>query len=160
MAEQVRGKRKPKEEIEHSTSRMRGIKSSVASVYLSSEEVTLSDNKSGLSSVNKSSEEYYECDPCITVGDHNEAEGFCTDCNEYLCNTCFRSHSRNKASKHHILLRKNDMTSKSSKFCNPCKIVGVEIKAVGSSKDGCNFLCHDCYEEHRRNKKNEASRDC
>ncbi|XP_060558617.1 E3 ubiquitin-protein ligase TRIM33-like [Ruditapes philippinarum] len=131
---------------------MRGIKSSVASIYLSSEEVTLSDKKSGVSSVYKSSEEYYECDPCITAGDHAEAEGFCTDCNEYLCSTCFRSHSRSKTSKYHVLLSKDDMPRKSPKFCNPCKVAGDDIKAVGYCEDCCDCLCSDCFKGHHRNK--------
>jgi hypothetical protein len=44
------------------------------------------------------------------------------------------------------------MPRKSTKLCNPCKITGVEIKAVEYCKDGCNFLCHDCCEDHPRNK--------
>jgi hypothetical protein len=112
----------------------------VASVYLSSEEVTLADKQSGVSSVYKSSEEYYKCDPCINAGDHVEAEGFCTDCNEYLCSTCFRSHSGSRLSKHHVLLSKDGMPIKSTKFCNPCKIAGVEIKAVGYCKDEYTFI--------------------
>jgi hypothetical protein len=153
MGAPVSGNRNPKEELGQSASVEKGIQSSVASVYLSSEEKTLGDNKSGLSLVNKSSEECYEylCDSCNTAGDHYEAEGFCNDCNEYLCKTCFRSHSRNKTSKYHILLSKDDMPRSSSKVCNQCKIAGFEIKAVGFCKDGCNFLCNDCYGDHPRN---------
>ncbi|XP_060567520.1 uncharacterized protein LOC132726257 [Ruditapes philippinarum] len=49
MANQVSGKRKPKEKIKQSTSQKKGIQSSVASVYFSSEEVTLCDKKSSIS---------------------------------------------------------------------------------------------------------------
>jgi hypothetical protein len=151
MAEQISGKRNSREKIRQSTSREQGLPSSVESVHLSSEDAKLYDRKSGLSSVNKSSEEYYECDPCKNAGDRAEADGFCTDCNEYLCSTCFRSHSRSKLSKHHVLLSKDEMSRKSIKLCNPCKSDGVEMKAVGYCKDGCNFLCNDCYGDHPSN---------
>ena len=76
------------------------INSSDASVYKSSNTI---QTKSGKTSAYKSSDEYFEycCDPCKGVGDNDEAEGFCMDCSEYLCSTCFRSHSRNKINKHH-----------------------------------------------------------
>lgn len=49
------------------------------------------------------------CDLCKTAGDDIEAEGYCTDCDERLCGTCYKSHSRSKASKHHVLLDKDNM---------------------------------------------------
>lgn len=56
------------------------------------------------SSMYKGSEEYFEysCDPCTSAGDHVEAHGFCSHCEEYLCHACFRNHSRSKASRDHV----------------------------------------------------------
>jgi hypothetical protein len=44
------------------------------------------------------------------------------------------------------------MPRKLTKFCNPCKVAGDEIKAVGYCKDCCDSLCSDCFKGHPRNK--------
>lgn len=49
------------------------------------------------------------CDPCKTVGESNEAAGYCHTCDEYLCSNCFKSHARSIALKHHTLLEKDKM---------------------------------------------------
>ncbi|XP_053386654.1 uncharacterized protein LOC128550838 [Mercenaria mercenaria] len=106
------------------------------------------------SPIYKSSEEYFEysCDPCNTVGDHVEAQGYCTNCEEYLCGTCFRSHSRSKASRHHTLLDKDAMPRITAKNCDPCKTAGDEIEAAGYCKDCDEYLCDSCYKSHSRSK--------
>ena len=108
----------------------------------------------GKTAVNKSSDEYFEykCDPCKTAGDNAEAEGFCADCGEYLCSNCFSSHSRNKASKHHRLLNREDMPKKSNKTCDPCKSAGDVKETVGYCKDCREYMCETCYVSHSRNK--------
>ncbi|XP_053391559.1 uncharacterized protein LOC128554319 [Mercenaria mercenaria] len=57
-------------------------------------------------SVSKGSAEDFDhsCEPCLAVGQHIEAHGFCVDCQEYLCKNCFSYHQRIKATKHHTLL--------------------------------------------------------
>ncbi|XP_045161892.2 uncharacterized protein LOC123526709 [Mercenaria mercenaria] len=126
----------------------------IVSVYKSSEEESVRTKGSKVSSVYKSSEEYFEyiCDPCKTVGDHAETQGYCTNCEEYLCDTCFRSHSRSKLSKHHVLLDKDAMPKKTAKQCDPCKSVGDEIEGVVYCKDCNEYLCDSCYKSHTRSK--------
>jgi hypothetical protein len=46
------------------------------------------------------------CDPCGMEEVEEEAQGYCKECGEYLCGSCFKSHSRNKASRNHTLLDK------------------------------------------------------
>jgi hypothetical protein len=75
-------------------STVKNKKSGVSPINVSSDEGSMQIQCSKLASISKSSEQYYDfyCDPCKTVGDHVEAEGFCTNCEENLCITCFRSH--------------------------------------------------------------------
>ena len=49
------------------------------------------------------------CDPCLEDDENNEAEGFCVDCNDYLCTECFRIHRKSKPLKHHVLRDKASM---------------------------------------------------
>jgi hypothetical protein len=119
-----------------------------------SDKVGGAGKKSGGSSVYKSSEEYddYCCDPCKTVGDYASASGYCSNCEEYLCSNCLRSHSRSKLSKTHVILEKDAMPRKAEHACEPCKFAGDKIEAVGFCKDCQEFLCRGCYKSHSRNK--------
>ena len=49
------------------------------------------------------------CDPCGLEQVQEEAHGYCKECGEYLCASCSKSHSRNKASRKHTLLDKDSM---------------------------------------------------
>ncbi|XP_053407529.1 E3 ubiquitin-protein ligase TRIM71-like isoform X2 [Mercenaria mercenaria] len=52
-----------------------------------------------------STEDYdYNCDACLTSDQQVEAYGYCFDCKDYLCITCYKSHGKNRASRHHKLL--------------------------------------------------------
>lgn len=119
-----------------------------------SEEEPASYKISRESSMYKGSEEYFEysCDPCTSAGDHVEAHGFCSHCEEYLCGICFRSHSRSKASRDHILLDKDNMPKSSVSFCDLCKTAGDEVKAEGYCADCDERLCSTCYRSHSRSK--------
>ncbi|XP_053384057.1 uncharacterized protein LOC123526710 [Mercenaria mercenaria] len=154
MSDEVSGKKQQSVLPREGTSRGKAISSSHMSVYKSSEEESVRTKGSKVSSVYKSSEEYFEytCDPCKTVGDHAEAQGFCTNCEEYLCSTCFRSHSRSKLSKHHVLLDKDSMPKKTVKQCDPYKSVGDSIEGVVYCKDCNEYLCDSCYKSHTRSK--------
>ncbi|XP_053383736.1 uncharacterized protein LOC123536695 [Mercenaria mercenaria] len=84
--------------------------------------------------VSGSAKDYdYCCEPCLAIGQYIEAHGFCVDCQEYLCKTCFACHQRTKASKHHQLLDKTSIDkqiihSKDSTVCNEkCQIHKNEI---------------------------------
>lgn len=64
-------------------------------------------------SIHKSSTFVIDCDPCGSVGEHVEAKGFCSECNEYYCQTCYRVHTRSKSTKDHPIMdiSKMDVTS-------------------------------------------------
>lgn len=44
-----------------------------------------------------------QCDPCLCDGKSQQADGFCSECEEYMCLTCFQAHQKYKLSKHHNL---------------------------------------------------------
>lgn len=50
------------------------------------------------------------CQPCGGDNVYTPASGFCNECEEYMCNTCFRQHIRVKLCKHHTLLDINSST--------------------------------------------------
>ncbi|XP_060596590.1 uncharacterized protein LOC132750594 isoform X2 [Ruditapes philippinarum] len=53
----------------------------------------------------------FNCDPCENEGDEQPAEGFCENCQEYLCSSCFKIHRRPALWRHHVLLDKENMPS-------------------------------------------------
>ncbi|XP_060554076.1 E3 ubiquitin-protein ligase TRIM33-like [Ruditapes philippinarum] len=60
------------------------------------------------------------CIPCDTDGLKVPAYGFCQDCKEHLCNSCFQYHRRSRPSRHHVLLEKDAMSTKQT---------GVDVNA-------------------------------
>ncbi|XP_060554676.1 uncharacterized protein LOC132715656 [Ruditapes philippinarum] len=56
-----------------------------------------------------SSQNYKVCQPCIADGESLEADGFCHNCQEYLCTTCIKYHRKVTVSKHHTILDKANM---------------------------------------------------
>ncbi|XP_053407523.1 uncharacterized protein LOC123547288 [Mercenaria mercenaria] len=98
----------------------------------------------------------HSCGQCIVDGHEVEAHGFCADCHEYLCVTCFRAHCRNKASRHHKLLG-NDALSNvriaqvSSEICTEkCSVHINEIVKFFCSKHEA-LCCNDCVILNHRN---------
>ncbi|XP_053384867.1 E3 ubiquitin-protein ligase TRIM33-like [Mercenaria mercenaria] len=91
----------------------------------------------------------HSCQPCLTIGQHVGAHGFCVECQEYLCKNCFECHKRTKASRNHQLLDKDNVgkhviTNKDTEECTEkCSVHKKEIikffcpthKALG---------CNDC----------------
>lgn len=51
----------------------------------------------------------HRCDPCLTENQVVEAQGFCVDCQEYLCNSCYKFHQKTKALRGHQLLDKDNL---------------------------------------------------
>ncbi|XP_060589368.1 transcription intermediary factor 1-alpha-like [Ruditapes philippinarum] len=49
------------------------------------------------------------CQPCKADGESLEADGFCQNCQEYLCKTCIKYHRKVTVSKHHTILDKATM---------------------------------------------------
>ncbi|XP_045190190.2 transcription intermediary factor 1-alpha-like [Mercenaria mercenaria] len=64
-----------------------------------------------LSAIGTSLNISHNCGPCETDKDHIEAFGYCVDCEDYLCNVCFKSHGKNKASRHHKLLTYDEIST-------------------------------------------------
>lgn len=106
---------------------------------------------SNASSVYKSSEEFFEynCRPCYNKGYHMEAQDYCSECREYLCDACAKSHSRNKISEHHNLLGKGNMP-KILPFCDMCKTADVKVESAGYCTDCRKYLCKGCCKSHLR----------
>ncbi|XP_060580759.1 E3 ubiquitin-protein ligase TRIM33-like [Ruditapes philippinarum] len=51
----------------------------------------------------------FVCDPCQEEGHQYEAFGFCSNCNHYLCKTCYTVHCRPLPTRNHNLLDKYHM---------------------------------------------------
>ncbi|XP_045161193.2 uncharacterized protein LOC123526207 [Mercenaria mercenaria] len=66
------------------------------------------------------------CDPCENEGRYFHAEGFCTDCNDYLCSECLKVHRRPVLWRYHQILTKQEIPKTKSleevkdKCVEPC----------------------------------------
>lgn len=58
------------------------------------------------------------CQPCDKSGQKASPSGYCTTCNEYLCQDCFNSHKKDKSRIQHKLLRNDEilMSNRSTLF--------------------------------------------
>ncbi|XP_060553391.1 uncharacterized protein LOC132714512 [Ruditapes philippinarum] len=82
------------------------------------------------------------CQPCDRDGPRLPAHGYCTNCAEHLCETCFTLHRRHTLSRHHTLLDKTNMPQTLSpatprqpdNFTKPCPKHNIEM---------IKFYCHD-----------------
>ncbi|XP_060604279.1 uncharacterized protein LOC132757108 [Ruditapes philippinarum] len=82
------------------------------------------------------------CDPCKTDGQNVKARGYCEDCQEYLCSSCFSSHRKTKASKHHKLHERSDATN-TSILDDKCPFHNTEIVKFFCPRHE-ELGCHDC----------------
>ncbi|XP_053383708.1 E3 ubiquitin-protein ligase TRIM71-like [Mercenaria mercenaria] len=69
----------------------------------------------------------HNCDPCLTIGQHIKAHGFCVNCQEYLCKNCFECHQRTEASRDHQLTDNSDIDNQS---------------ILGRASNECTEKCH------------------
>ncbi|XP_045174399.2 uncharacterized protein LOC123535717 [Mercenaria mercenaria] len=89
------------------------------------------------------------CGPCLAFDKHEESCGFCVDCHEYLCKNCYIYHQRVKATKHHRLLDKDQMSeegipSTTSDVCTErCSIHKNEVLKFYCPKHDV-LGCTDC----------------
>ncbi|XP_045203254.2 tripartite motif-containing protein 2-like [Mercenaria mercenaria] len=86
------------------------------------------------------------CQPCDRDGPRIPAHGYCTECQEHLCETCFTVHKKHTLSRHHTLLDKNNMpatlqlsstavtASQPDRLTKPCP---------AHKKEVIKFYCHD-----------------
>ena len=56
-----------------------------------------------------------KCEPCLYVHQHNEAHGFCVQCQEYLCKTCYDCHRKTKISRSHQILQMDELDKEGTK---------------------------------------------
>ena len=64
-------------------------------------------------SSNESGNDLY-CVPCQRDDENNEAFGYCQECTEHLCETCYKSHRKAKLNIGHVLLDKQCMPTSMS----------------------------------------------
>ncbi|XP_060588305.1 uncharacterized protein DDB_G0279899-like [Ruditapes philippinarum] len=88
------------------------------------------------------SDKNHFCDPCKTDGQSVKARGYCEDCQEYLCSSCFSSHRKTKASKHHKLHERSDATN-TSILDDKCPFHDTEIVKFFCPRHE-ELGCHDC----------------
>ncbi|XP_053390551.1 uncharacterized protein LOC128553429 [Mercenaria mercenaria] len=102
-----------------------------------------------LSAIGTSLNISHNCGPCETDKDHIEAYGYCIDCEDYLCNVCFKSHGKNKASRHHTLLTYDEISTenvsqlKTSTCTDICTVHKKESVKFFCSKHKV-LGCNDC----------------
>ena len=100
------------------------------------------------SSTSMASEEDLQvyCQPCDEEGPRLPAHGYCTDCEEYLCKTCFNVHKKHKLSKHHTLLDAASMP-KSLRKPTPSPQIGqtddLATPCLKHSKEMIKYYCND-----------------
>jgi hypothetical protein len=109
------------------------------------------------STTSNASDEDYQvyCQPCDEEGTRLPAHGYCTDCKEHLCKTCFTAHKKHRLSKHHKLLDATSMpkvlqqpstsihTSQSEDLTTPCCKHPQEIIKFYCN-DHKKLLCNVC----------------
>ncbi|XP_060564583.1 uncharacterized protein LOC132723817 [Ruditapes philippinarum] len=62
------------------------------------------------------------CDPCKSDGQSLSVEGYCVDCEEYLCKDCYKVHCRPSITRHHVLKGKDNMPEKKDSKPVTCTI--------------------------------------
>ncbi|XP_053401930.1 E3 ubiquitin-protein ligase TRIM71-like [Mercenaria mercenaria] len=84
------------------------------------------------------------CLPCDRDGLRESVYGFCQDCQEHLCETCFKHHKRSRPSMNHVLLGRDEMPKNQT----------IDTVRPGDKTDFCanhkdNSLDFYCY-KHRK----------
>ncbi|XP_045208281.2 uncharacterized protein LOC123560085 [Mercenaria mercenaria] len=85
------------------------------------------------------------CEPCDRDGPRLPAYGYCTDCTEHLCESCFHHH-RATLSRHHILLDKDSMPQTqqlSTASVNASQSDDFTEHCAKHKKELIKFYCHD-----------------
>ncbi|XP_053390730.1 E3 ubiquitin-protein ligase TRIM71-like [Mercenaria mercenaria] len=84
------------------------------------------------------------CQPCDFDGPRLPAHGYCVDCKEHLCETCFRVHKRHTLSRHHTLLDKYSMPqSISSVSVHPTQPDNFTKSCPKHTKEIIKFYCQN-----------------
>ncbi|XP_053392687.1 transcription intermediary factor 1-alpha-like [Mercenaria mercenaria] len=88
------------------------------------------------------------CQPCDRDDLRLPAAGYCVDCEEHLCDSCFNTHRRPKPLRHHKLLDKDNMphTQSLSKISSSTHVRQPDYLTNPCSKhtkEIIKFYCHD-----------------
>ncbi|XP_045177561.2 uncharacterized protein LOC123537796 [Mercenaria mercenaria] len=80
------------------------------------------------------------CDPCRNVaGNHISAEKFCVNCSQYLCKSCSDYHTKQAATREHVLQDKESLPKEKSKV----KDIRLE-KCHSHSDNEIEYFCRSC----------------
>ncbi|XP_060600119.1 uncharacterized protein LOC132753644 [Ruditapes philippinarum] len=88
------------------------------------------------------------CEQCDRDDIRLPAFGYCVDCEEHLCQTCFNTHRRPKSLRHHQLLDKDHMPHKqnihkSTKSTSGPQHGDLSKPCTKHTKEVIKFYCHD-----------------
>ncbi|XP_045213259.1 E3 ubiquitin-protein ligase TRIM33-like [Mercenaria mercenaria] len=102
--------------------------------------------------LSKGSGEDFEvfCQPCDRDDLRLPAAGYCVDCEEHMCDSCFNFHRRPKPLQHHKLLDKNNMphtqnphTQNLSTMSSSTHVGQLTSPCSKHTKEIIKFYCHD-----------------
>ncbi|XP_053376428.1 uncharacterized protein LOC128547505 [Mercenaria mercenaria] len=86
------------------------------------------------------------CQPCDLVDRRLPAFGFCKDCEEHLCESCFKNHRMTKPTRYHILLDENNMPQTlrvPSEPANADQSNDLPTPCPEHKQEIIKFFCHD-----------------
>lgn len=94
-------------------------------------------------------DDVHMCGPCEEDSELIACHGFCSDCMDYLCIDCYKSHRKSRVSKHHKLYTKDELlkegvTQAKSNLCNEiCDVHKRELIKFYCA-DHKTLGCSDC----------------
>lgn len=92
------------------------------------------------------------CDPCKDGGSEKPAKHYCSECKEFICNECVKSHKILRVTRDHKIVSAEDhIASKQETVtykCGPCKVLGTEKNSQLYCNECDECLCEDCARLH------------
>jgi hypothetical protein len=86
------------------------------------------------------------CQPCDKKGTRHPTHGYCTDCKEHLCETCFKAHKINKSTKRHTFLDATSMPEVLQQLSTPTHTGQSDVLTSTCHKhpqEMIKFYCND-----------------
>ena len=87
------------------------------------------------------------CQPCQGEGDTEQAEGYCENCNQYICSSCIKVHRKFAGTKHHVIKSKAEMPKLLTIRSDPCtELCDVHKNEIVKyyCKEHDSVGCRDC----------------
>ncbi|XP_060576981.1 uncharacterized protein LOC132734294 [Ruditapes philippinarum] len=87
------------------------------------------------------------CQPCKGDGDTVQAEGYCENCNEFICSSCIKAHRKLAGTKNHVIKSKDEMPTVLSTQSAPCtELCDVHMNEIVKfyCQDHDSVGCGDC----------------